>query len=174
MRARSCTIDSSCVIALDHLKLMPSLSLLFSKVLVPRTVRKELYKRRETKDRLRWLFKEYAFFQRCDHYDQGAVDLLLTERSRDGSEDRSEAEAVVQASQVGAVVTVDDPWGRALAERFELEFHGTLWVLQQFQKVELLSSVALRDCFSSLRARGVRLPWDVVNELLLKIGQPML
>jgi predicted nucleic acid-binding protein len=174
MRARRCTIDSSCVIALDHLNLVPQLSILFSIVLVPKAVREDLFKRRATKDRLQGLFEDYAFFQRCDGYDQGTVDFLLAERAREGIEDRGEAEAVVQASQFGAIVIVDDPWGRALAARNDLEFHGTLWVLQRFHELEFLSSAVLRVCFGSLRERGIRLPWDVVNDLLLKVGQPPL
>jgi predicted nucleic acid-binding protein len=174
MRARRCTIDSSCVVALDHLDLVPELSLLFSKVRVPRAVRKELYKRRNTKDRVRWLFKEYAFFQRCNDYDQGTVDFLLAERSREGAEDRGEAEAVVQASQVGAVVIVDDRWGEKLATLSDLETHGTFWVLQQFHELEFLSSTALRDCFESLRELGIHLPWKIVNGLLSQVGQPPL
>ena len=128
MRARRCTIDASCVIALDHLKLAPQLSLLFSEVLVPKAVRKDLFKRRGTKNRLQSLFEDYALFQRCNDYDQGAVDFLLAERARKGTKDRGEAEAVVQASQLGAVVIVDDRWGRRLAAGFDLETHGTLWV----------------------------------------------
>jgi hypothetical protein len=58
MRARRCTIDSSCVIVLDHLDLMPQLSLLFSIVLVPKAVRDD------------------AFLQRCDGYEKGTVDFL--------------------------------------------------------------------------------------------------
>lgn len=115
MPALRCTIDSSCVIALDHLNLVPMLSFLFSIVLVPKAVREELFKRRSAKDRLRSLFDAYAFFQRCDGYEQGAVDFLLAERKAQGAEDRGETEAVVQASQVGATVIVDDPWGRELA-----------------------------------------------------------
>ena len=76
MRARRCTIDSSCVIVLDHLDLMPQLSLLFSIVLVPKAVRDDLFKRRATKDRLQFLFDTYAFFQRCDGYEKGTVDFL--------------------------------------------------------------------------------------------------
>lgn len=49
MRVPRCTIDSSCVIALDHLDLLPQLSLLVSRVLVPKAVREELLKRRATK-----------------------------------------------------------------------------------------------------------------------------
>lgn len=171
MRPRRCTIDSSCLIALDHLDLVPQLSVLFSIVLVPKGVQKELYKRRATKDRLKSLFDAYAFFQRCDGYEQGTIDFLLAEQSRQGVQDRGEVEAVVQASQFGATVIVDDPWGGDLAERDDLEFHGTLWVLQRFHELELLTSTALRNCFASLQRSGDRLPWKIVNELLVRIGQ---
>jgi hypothetical protein len=93
---------------------VPKLSFLFSIALVPKAVREDLFKRRATKDRLQGLFEAYAFFQRCDGYEQGAVDFLLAERTRQGAEDRGEVEAVVQASQVGATAIVDDPWGREL------------------------------------------------------------
>lgn len=172
MRARRCTIDSSCVIALDHLRLLHLLSFLFSIVLVPKAVREEIFKRRATKDRLLGLFENYAFFQRCDGYDQGTVDFLLTERAREAVKDRGEAEAVVQASQFGATAIVDDRWGERLAAGYDLETHGTLWVLQRFHELDLISSTAYRECLASLRKRGMRLPWKTVNESLLKIGQP--
>ena len=140
-------------------------------MLVPKAVREDLFKRRATKDRLQSIFDAYAFFQRCDGYEQGTVDILLAERTRQGMQDRGEVEAVVQASQFGAVVIVDDQWGRDLAARNDLEFHGTLWVLQQFHELDLLSSKALRDSFVSLRGRGIRLPWETVNQLLARIGQ---
>jgi predicted nucleic acid-binding protein len=171
MREPRCTIDSSCVIALEHLNLLPQLSFLFSRVLVPKAVRADLFKRRGTKDRLRSLFDTYAFFQRCDGYETGAVDFLLAERTRQGMRDRGEVEAVVQASQLGATVIVDDPWGRELAARDDLDFHGTVWVLERFHELDLISSTALRNCFASLRRRGTRLPWDSVNALLVDIGE---
>jgi predicted nucleic acid-binding protein len=170
MRVRRCTIDSSCIIALDHLHLVPKLSVLFSAVLVPKAVRNELFKLRATKDRLQFIFSNYGFFQRCDGYDQGTVDFLLAERSRLGVKDRGEVEAVVQASQFGAAVIVDDPWGRDLARRADLDFHGTVWVLQQVYQLGLLSST-LGDCFSVLRDQGIGLPWETVNELLVSIGE---
>jgi predicted nucleic acid-binding protein len=170
MRSRRCTIDSSCIIALDHLQLVPRLSVLFSPVLVPKAVRNELFKLRAVKDRLQFLFSTYGFFQRCDGYEQGTVDFLLAERARLGVKDRGEVEAVVQASQFGATVIVDDPWGRDLATRADLDFHGTVWVLQRFYQLGLLSST-LGQCFAVLRDRGVRLPWDTVNELLVSIGE---
>jgi predicted nucleic acid-binding protein len=171
MRARRCTIDSSCVIALDHLELIPYLSFLFSTVLVPKAVRDELFKLRATKDRIQAIFHAYAFFERCDGYESGTVEFLLAERRRVGSQDRGEVEAVVQASQFGAAVIVDDQWGRKLAERDDLEVHGTLWVLQRLHELDLISSGRLRACFVSLRDRDIRLPWDLVDALLVEVGE---
>jgi hypothetical protein len=62
MRVRRSTIDSSCVIALDHLDLIPELSLLFSIVLVPKAVREDLFKRRVAKDRLQRLIAQRSRF----------------------------------------------------------------------------------------------------------------
>lgn len=171
MRAPRCTLDSSCLIALDHLNLISQLSFVFSNVLVPKGVREEVFKRRGTKDRVQLLFNTYNFFQRRDAYDRGTISFLLAERSRLGMRDRGEVEAVVQASEVGATVLVDDSWGRQLAERYALESHGTLWTLQRFYGLALLSAVELRDCFVSLKLRAIRLPWETVDEFLLTIGQ---
>jgi predicted nucleic acid-binding protein len=169
-----CTIDASSVIALDHLGLLPQLSFLFSRVLLPKAVRVELFRRRATKDRLKALLRRYAFVERCDDYDKGTVDLLLIERAAVGLEDRGEAEAVVQAAKLGAVVLVDDRWGRKLAERFGRDFHGTFWVLQRFYELGLCSSMATRNHFAELDRCGMWLPWGAVNEFLLEIGDSAL
>lgn len=174
MRGPRCTIDSSCVIALDHLNLLPQLSLLFSRVLIPKAVRQDLFKRRATKNRLKVLLKSYAFLERCDEYESGAVAFLLAERVRQGMRDRGEVEAVVQASQLGATVIVDDRWGRELAARADLDHHGTFWVLERFYELGLVSSAGLREQFRQLRERGSRLPWTEVNFLLVRIGQESL
>ena len=176
MNPLQCTIDSSCVVALDHLDLLPQMSFLFSRVLVLKAVRHELFKVRSTKKRVQSLFDAYAFFQRCDDYDKVTVDLLLGERRRQGSNarDRGEVEAVVQASQIGANVIVDDRWGRKLAGQFALEHHGTLWILQELYRLQLLSSPTCRASFASLRLRKIRLPWDEVNKFLVEIGEDCL
>lgn len=171
MRGRRCTIDSSCVIALDHAGLVPSLSVLFNSVLIPKAVRAELFRRRVTKDRLQAIFADYAFFERCDRYDQGAVDILLMERKRQGLRDRGEVEGVIQASHLGAAVIIDDPWGRQLAERFDLDCHGTLWVLERLYDIRLLLPNQLRESLRKIRDRGIRLPWEAVDSLLSRIGE---
>jgi predicted nucleic acid-binding protein len=123
------------------------------------------------KSRLRRIFEDYAFFQRCEGYEQGTVNFLLAERKRQGAQDRGEVEVIVQASQFGTTVLVDDHWGRELAQHYELDFHGTIWVLERFRELGLLSSGELRSCFESLRRRRTRLPWQTVNELLAGLGE---
>jgi predicted nucleic acid-binding protein len=175
-------VDSSCVIALDHLDLFPQLSLLFSEVLLPRAVRRELYRRRGSKNRVRNYLSSLGFVRKCDRYEQTTVDLLLIEKgfqdqNRDLTApleltaDRGETEAVVQATDHGAVAIIDDRWGRILAKRFELECHGTLWVLEQFFLLGLLPSSLLRAHCLTLFDRGIHLPSAAVNDLLLRLGE---
>ena len=171
MRQPMCTIDASSVIALDYLKLLPQLSFLFSRVLLPGAVRRELFRRRATKDRLKKILDSYAFVAPCDDYDKGTADILLIERATQGVEDRGEAEAVVQAAEVGAMVVVDDPWDRKLAQRFGRDFHGTFWVLKRFFELGLISPGACRTHFAELFQYGIRLPKAVVNEFLVEIGE---
>lgn len=71
MRLPVCTIDASVVIALDHLNLLPQLSLLFFEGPLAKAVRTELFRRRITKDRLRSILESYAFLEHCHDYDQG-------------------------------------------------------------------------------------------------------
>lgn len=126
------TIDTSCVIALDAIDLIPLLSFLFSRVWLPKAVRAELFRRRRTKDRLRALLDAYDFLQNCDEYDHGAVDVLLLEWTGQGKKDRGEAEAIVQAAVLGATVVIDKRRGRRLAANFQLKCHGTIWILRRF------------------------------------------
>ena len=110
-------IDSSCVIALDALNLLPQLTYLFHRLLIPSAVEEDVNRRRRTKDRIKVLLRKYAFIEKCSDYDQTAVDLLLIERRLKGKgrpgpdeavlqnkKDRGEAEAVVQATEHGAMV----------------------------------------------------------------------
>lgn len=171
MRRRRCTIDTSCLIALDILGLIPRLSLLFEIVLVPRAVRREFYKRRVAKNQMRRFFRDFAFVRPCNDYERGAVEVYLIERARQDKRDQGEAEAVVQAAQFGAAVIVDDAWGREIAEKSELEVHGTFWLMQQFHGLGVLSASATRECFTLLRVNDRRLPWPMVNSFLRSIGQ---
>lgn len=177
-------IDSSCVIALDALNLLPQLTYLFDRLLIPKAVRTEIYCQQITKDRIESLMREYAFIKECDEYDQGAVDQLLIERrfrgekERDGTEqalqdnkDRGEVEAVVQATQLGAMVVIDEIWGRKLAERHRLDYHGTIWILDRLCELRLLAPATVRQHLAKLRELGIRFPLQAANDLLDRLGE---
>ena len=176
-------IDTSCVIALDDLNLISQLTFVFDRLLIPKAVRTEPYRRRVTKDRIRALLREYAFIDKCDDYNQSAVEVLLierrSERTKAGGQteaviqhkDRGEAEVAVQAAEFGATAVVDDPWGRELAERYRLEYHGTIWILERLCGLELLARANLRRHLQQLIKRGIFLPLDAVNELLHRFGE---
>ncbi len=171
MRLPTCTVDSSAVVALDHLDLLPRLSVMFSRVLLPRGVRAELFSLPGREERLGKLSESYRFIENCDDYDQTAVDILFSERRASGLRDRGEAEAVVQATEVGAMVLIDDAWGRRLAARFGRECHGTFWVLRRFHELGFASAAETRAHFFRVRERGIRLPWKDVNDFLAEIGE---
>ncbi len=149
-------IDTSCVIALDSLDVLPLLTILFSRLWVPKAVRAELFRRRRTKDRIKAAFDSYAFVKPCDDYDQGAVDTLLAERARRlGKKDRGEAEAVVQAATLAAMAVIDEPWGRRLAQRHSLECHGTLWILERLHALSSTPARFVKTCRTSGPVRSV-------------------
>lgn len=171
MPKRSAVIDSSCIISLDVLNLLPQLTYLFESIHIPKAVRRELYDVRSTRDRLRALLRQYAVIRRCNDYDQAAVNILWAERHSEGSKDLGEVEAVVQAAKLGAVIVVDDPWGRELAERYRLDYHGTLWILERLCELRLLFPAVLREHLLTLRARGRHFPLAAANSLLERLGQ---
>jgi predicted nucleic acid-binding protein len=184
LRKPAGVIDSSCVIALDALNLLPQLTYLFQRLLIPNAVEEELYRRRRTKDRIRALMREYAFIEKCTGYDQTAVDLLLIERrlkSREwpgkgeavlqNKKDRGEAEAVVQATERGAMVVVDEDWGRKLAKRHRLDYHGTIWILERLSELRLLAPATVREHLVKLRERRVWFPLQAANDLLERLGE---
>ena len=171
MTKQVAVIDTSCVIALEAIDALPLLPFLFDSVLLPKAVRSELFVAVPRKKLIRSLLSQYAFLVRCEDYDRVAVDVLMAERHARGVKDRGEAESVVQAAERSAMVVIDDPWGRELASRFALDFHGTLWVLHSFYSLGLRPTAQLRSDIQRLSKKQVRLPRDSTNDLLREFGQ---
>ena len=174
MFRRTATIDSSCLIALHHVELLKELSLLFERIYVPQRVREEVSKKLSLRRQLKKLLKDLALYHPCDVGKADRVEMLLlerrTKRRRRPQADRGEAEAVIQATEVGAaIVLVDDPAGRAWAEGHRIEPHGMIWVLRQLRQIEVI--LKLRPIIRKLNKSGYRLPKDEVNRLLAQFGE---
>jgi predicted nucleic acid-binding protein len=163
---RVAAIDSSCVIALDKIGIFAKTSVLFSRLLLPKAVRRELFRRRGMKNRVRRLAREVQFVESCDLFDQTVVDLMLLESHRVGWQDRGEAETVAQAAQASAMAVIDDPFGRKLAEEHRLECHGTLWILSQLYEQDFLTPSEVRAHLKTLAVAEYRLPQAAIKDLL--------
>jgi predicted nucleic acid-binding protein len=155
------TIDTSVLLSLQCVGLLGELSVLFQRILVPRAVRGEVDQGAAMNNAIDQALKAYAIFEMCDDYYQPSVKLLLDARSaaKEGR-DTGEAEAVIQAAERSCMVLSDDRLGRQWARQFSLECHGTLWVIRELRRREVLREV--RPLFEMLLRRQ---RWQPLNEM---------
>ena len=132
------TIDTSVLLSLQCTRMIGAVSVLFTRLLVPVAVRRELEADGARNHAALRALDEFRIFDACDDYDLASVEVLLQERKHRGiGRDRGEAEAVAQASQRSAqMVLVDDAQGRNWARGMALECHGTLWIFEQLRAIE--------------------------------------
>jgi predicted nucleic acid-binding protein len=166
------TIDTSTLLSLRCAGVLGAISLLFSRILVPRAVWAELAKGGLKNEAIESVLAEYGFFERCADYDRSRVQLLLdTRESRKEGRDEGEAEAVIQAQERSCgMVLVDDSLGRSWAVRHGLECHGTLWVLQELRRRGILRT--LRPHFEALIRGHRRQPLEAMNKILAEFAEP--
>jgi predicted nucleic acid-binding protein len=166
-------LDSSCAIALIEAGLLPKLALLFSEVLIPSTVRKELHRRTGRKPVLRRLHAG-GFLRYCLEYDRVSAEILLPADRRRILKDLGEAEAIVQASTIGAAILADDLWARNIAGLQGLQCVGSLGVIRSLVDIGVLDEPSARSALHQIRSSGCFLPLNLVNEFLLSIGEDVL
>src|SRR5712691_4707720 len=98
MARRTATIDTSCLIALNHLQLLEKVAILFEKVYIPKAVQQEISRRGGPRRRIRSVLHRFALYQKCSAGDPARVALLLIERGKKNikpKKDLGEAEAIV-------------------------------------------------------------------------------
>ena len=138
--------DTSVLINIHHLDLLPSLSLLYRQVLVPAAVRTEFLRRDEQKTRetALTLLATRGFFTPCDEYDSIEVDLLKSYKM-----EGAEAEALSQLKiRKADVLLIDEKVGRKIAQREMRTVKGSVAVLGEFHKLRIID---LRTAISRLR-----------------------
>jgi uncharacterized protein len=165
------TIDTTVLLSLQSTGLLPSLPVLFDRILVPKAVRKEIVDGREGNASTLQALGEYAIFESCDHFDRSLVKWLLDTRAHAKAErDLGEAEAVVQAAQRGAqFVLTEDRLGREWARNHGLEPHGTLWICKELRRTGYLEK--LRPVFVMLIAARRFQPRDEMNKILREFSE---
>jgi predicted nucleic acid-binding protein len=99
--------------------------------------------------------------------------LSLARRYRRPS--RNDLMALALARQERCPLLTGDGHLRSAATAEGVEVHGTLWLARQFLASSLVSSTRMRIAFTEMRARGRRLPWPLVDDLLVEHGtEPLL
>jgi predicted nucleic acid-binding protein len=135
-------------------------------------VREEYAKKPRSRTQLALLRRELAPYRYCNVADEISVRLLLAEETvrKKPRQDEGEAEAIVQASQIGApVVIIDEKRARRWAEARGLQCRGTLWILERLREQDLIG--ALRPLFTVLDREQIRLPPPEVRRLLAKFNE---
>jgi predicted nucleic acid-binding protein len=170
-RAREATIDTGCLIALQHLDLFSHLSWLFDRVYIPRRVREEFRKTFHSRKALARIVERLALYRYCNQVDEINLRLLLGERpSENPRSNEGEAEAVLQAAEIGAeTVIVDDPHGRRWARTRGISCIGILGIIDILRTREIVASVS--PLLEELGRRGYHLPAADVNRLRTKFQE---
>jgi predicted nucleic acid-binding protein len=165
------TIDTSVLVSLQSAQLLGAVSVLFDRLLVPAMVRKELEDGGENNRAALTAIDSFAIFEHCNDYDPSLVKTLLDTREflREGR-DRGEAEAVVQAAQRSAKMTlIDDPLGREWAKKHSIDCHGTIWLCRQLRYTGYL--IELRCYFVRMIEHGRRQPLAEMNGFLEEFNE---
>jgi predicted nucleic acid-binding protein len=59
---------------------------------------------------------------------------------------------------------------RSAAKNEGVEVHGTFWIVEELLKAKLIEQAQARISFDSMKAKGSRLPWCDVDELLDRLA----
>ena len=133
--------DTSCLINLLHLHysmerdLIPKLSLLFATIHIPKYVWKEFGRKMDPPE-VQNVMRDYPFLKLCNVGSETDAKLLYDKRlSPKAPIDRGEAEAIVQARELGvSEVLIDERKGRRIAESHSLSVRGVLGLLTELKR----------------------------------------
>lgn len=163
---RTAVVDSSVLINLTHLNLARELSLFFDRVYVPRAVQMEVNRKGRFRYRLNKLF-ESSVLHRCVAGNEWNVRLLQTDL------DSGEAEAIIQAQELGAEFFIgDEKRARDVAKNMKQKAVGTIGILARLYQdgrvrdLDLLVRKLRRD----LR---YRVSDELVHEAIEKASTPI-
>lgn len=154
--------DSSVLIGLASIGRLELLHALFGPVAVPEAVYREVVEDGGRRSGARAV-AQAPWIERRRVGDAGAADLLAVDL------DRGEAEAIVLAREVGARWLVDNREPRIIARRLGLAVVGTVGVLVESRRRELIPSC--RAALAELVAAGFWVSPDVVAAAVRAAGE---
>jgi len=164
--------NSSPLIWLSKIGRIVLLKKLFGEVIIPEEVYKEAVERG-----LREGFSDALAIKEC--VDQGWIRIWrLDEReielSRKLTEQAleihfGEAQAIVLARKINALLLIDESSGRALAEALGLKVKGTIYVIMRFVREKLLRRTEAKEMVMTLVNKGFRIEPRLLARILREI-----
>lgn len=170
--AAATVTDTSSLIYLLHLELLPKVVIRYSVLYIPQYVLKETNRKGKGRYPLRGIMRHYKFIKRCSVTNELDVRLLYDRRLNPQAPiDRGEAEAIIQARERQVTeVLIDERRGRSVAERHSLHVRGILGLLIEFKRVGVVSEVKpLIDKIK--RDLDYRIAEELLQQALAEIGE---
>ncbi len=156
--------DTSPYIALLNINLIYLLYTIFGKVIIPQSVKEELFENIYTRKSILDLI-EKEHLQILDLKDKILYHSLIQYL------DSGESEAIALAIELNAdLILIDEKKGRITAEKNGLKVIGTLGILIEAKNRKLISS--LSNCLEELKNKiGFRLEEDLIQKAKLIVGE---
>lgn len=99
-----------------------------------------------------------------------SVARVLTLSQKYKRPSRNDLFALALAEHAQCPLLTGDAALRSAAEAERIEVKGTIWLVSEMVRQQCITVAVARTAFERMRQGGRRLPWDLVNRLLLKVG----
>jgi len=139
-------VDTSSLIALERINLLPILCKIYKEVVIPESVIKEFGNLS-----LPWLS--------IRRVESNLLKLLIAELNLG----KGESEVIVLASQTGLKIIIDDSKARKVAENIGLKLTGTIGVLMKAERLGLIGSAYGK--VRELREKGFYVSEELLEDI---------
>jgi predicted nucleic acid-binding protein len=171
-------IDTSCLqclllldLSFPQYNLFRTLSLLYGSVLIPQHVVNEVSRKGRKRGQLNRTLQHYSFLKKCGVMDDYAAQLLYDRRRNPSATiDRGEAEAIIQAREIGASeVLIDERKGSKIAQAHSLSVKGVLGLIKEFKLIGVIPEA--KPLFEVCRRHGFWISDALLKQVLEEIGE---
>lgn len=146
--------NSSVLITLDHINILPVLKSLFKQVIIPKAVRKEVFGRRKLPS-----------YIKCIEISEPIGLRVLESNLGTG-----ESEAICLYEEIHAnLLIIDDLEGRRVAERLGINMTGTLGVLLLAKQEKLIDAV--KPLVDEMVRHGFRVADGLYKDILVEADE---
>lgn len=171
-------IDTSCLrclllldLSFPQYNLFRALFLRYYTVHIPQFVWNEISRKGHKRGQLNRTLRRHPFLKRCNVIDEYAAQLLYDiKRNPNALIDRGEAEAIIQAREIGASeVLIDEGRGRGIAQAHSLNVKGVIGLIRDFKLSGIISEA--RPLFEECQRHGFWIGNRLLRQVLKEIGE---